>query len=417
MKTLAALRTLSPAQWRAFTAAYLGWSLDAFDFFLLIFVLRHIAADFHSEIRDVSYGVFLTLAMRPVGALVFGLAADRWGRRPALMASILFYSAMELSSAFAPSLAWLLASRALFGIGMGGEWGVGATLAMESVPGQARGILSGILQQGYPVGYLLAALVYKLGYPHFGWRGMFVAGVFPALVVLLIRAGVEESPAWVARDRERRAGAGPQDRPTPWRELLRNWKLVLYMAALMTAFNFFSHGTQDLYPSAFLEKQHGLSTGTAANIAIVYNLGALAGGIFFGALSQRLGRRRTIVAAALLALPAIPFWIGAAWAPTAVTLGAGAFFMQFAVQGAWGVVPVHLNELSPAALRGLLPGLTYQLGNLFASQNILLQNSLAARHGGDYGYALGLVVLVVGAVLAVLAWFGPERMNAPMESR
>jgi SHS family lactate transporter-like MFS transporter len=189
------------------------------------------------------------------------------------------------------------------------------------------------------------------------------------------------------------------------------------MAALMTAFNFFSHGTQDLYPSAFLEKQHGLSTGTSADIAIVYNLGALAGGIFFGALSQRLGRRKTIVLAALLALPAIPLWIGAAGVPTATSLGVGAFFMQFAVQGAWGVVPVHLNELAPASLRGLLPGLTYQLGNLFASQNILLQNSLAARHGGDYGYALGLVVLVVGVALAGLAWFGPEKMNAPMENR
>lgn len=415
MKTLAAVRTLTPAQWRAFLAAYLGWALDAFDFFLLVFVIRHIAADFNTGIKDVSYGVFLTLATRPIGALVFGYAADRWGRRPALMASIVFYATMELSSAFAPSLGWLLASRALFGIGMGGEWGVGASLAMESMPAQARGILSGVLQQGYPVGYLLAALAYKLVFPHFGWRGMFVAGFMPALLVFFILSGVQESPAWLARRLERKS-PGRGSAPGAWDALLGHWKLVLYMAALMTAFNFFSHGTQDLYPSAFLEKQKGLSNGTAANIAIVYNLGALAGGIFFGALSQQIGRRRAIATAALLALPAVPFWIGAVGVPTAVSLGAGAFFMQFAVQGAWGVVPAHLNELSPSSIRGLLPGLTYQLGNLFASQNILLQTSLAQRHGGDFGYALGCVVVIVGLVLAFLAWFGPEKMDAQMEN-
>lgn len=416
MKTIASLRSLTPAQWRAFIAAYLGWTLDAFDFFLLVFVIRHIAADFNAGIRDVSYGVFLTLVTRPVGALAFGFAADRWGRRPALMASILFYATMELSSAFAPSLGWLLATRALFGIGMGGEWGVGASLAMESMPAQARGILSGVLQQGYPVGYLLAALAYKIVFPHFGWRGMFVVGFMPALLVFLILSGVQESPAWLARKTERKDPGGGGAAPGAWDALLKHWKLVLYMAALMTAFNFFSHGTQDLYPSAFLEKQEGLSNGTAANIAIVYNLGALAGGVFFGALSQQIGRRRAIAAASLLALPAVPFWIGAVGVPTVASLAAGAFFMQFAVQGAWGVVPAHLNELSPSAVRGLLPGLTYQLGNFFASRNILLQTSVAQRHGGDFGYALGCFVVIFGLVLAVLAWFGPERKDAPMES-
>ncbi len=416
MKTLASLRTLTPAQWRAFVAAYLGWTLDAFDFFLLIFVIRHIAADFNTGIRDVSYGVFLTLATRPIGALVFGFAADRWGRRPALMASILFYATMELSSAFAPSLGWLLVTRALFGIGMGGEWGVGASLAMESMPAQARGILSGVLQQGYPVGYLLAALAYKFVFPHFGWRGMFVVGFMPALLVFLILSGVRESPAWLARKSGRKAAEGGDAPPGAWDAIRRHWKLVLYMAALMATFNFFSHGTQDLYPSAFLEKQKGLSNSTAANIAIVYNLGALAGGVFFGALSQRIGRRRAIAAAALLALPAVPFWIGSLGVPTIASLAAGAFFMQFAVQGAWGVVPAHLNELSPSAVRGLLPGLTYQLGNLLASRNILLQTSLAQRHGGDFGYALAFFVVVFGLILAGLAWFGPEKMDAQMES-
>jgi SHS family lactate transporter-like MFS transporter len=391
MTTLGVLRTLDGRQWRAFLAAYLGWMLDAFDYFLLVMVVKYIAVDFHAEIADVSYALVLTLAMRPLGALIFGFAADRWGRRPALMASILFYATMELSSAFAPSLAWLLASRALFGIGMGGEWGVGASLAMESAPAPARGILSGILQQGYPVGYILAALAAKTILPHFGWRGMFVAGFLPAVLVLLIRAGVHESPAWLAQ----------RDRPSPARTGLRSsgiataarnhWPLFLYLIALMTAFNFFSHGTQDLYPSAFLD-----------------------GGIFFGALSQRIGRRRAIVLAALLALPAIPFWIGAYGGASVYVLAAGAFFLQFAVQGAWGVVPAHLNELAPAAVRGILPGLAYQLGNLFASKNSVLQAGLAVRHGGDYGFSLGWVVAAVAIVLAALAWFGPEKKDEAM---
>ena len=272
------LRTMTPLQWRAFLAAYLGWTLDAFDFFLLVMVVRHIAGDFHAEIKDVTYAIFLTLAMRPIGALIFGLAADRYGRRPALMASILFYATMELSTAFAPTLGWFFVLRALFGIGMGGEWGVGASLAMESVPAQTRGVLSGVLQQGYPVGYLLAAFAYKTIFPHFGWRGMFIAGFAPALVVLFIRAGVKESPVWLAQHAQRGPSTGPAA-PGIGATICANWKLFLYMVALMTAFNFFSHGTQDLYPSAFLEKQRHLPDETAGTITIIYNLGALLGGI------------------------------------------------------------------------------------------------------------------------------------------
>jgi SHS family lactate transporter-like MFS transporter len=404
------LRSMTPSQWRAFLAAYLGWTLDAFDFFLLVMVVRHIAGDFHAEIKDVTYAIFLTLAMRPIGALLFGLAADRYGRRPALMASILFYATMELSTAFAPTLGWFFVLRALFGVGMGGEWGVGASLAMESVPAQTRGVLSGVLQQGYPVGYLLAALAYKIIFPHFGWRGMFIAGFAPALVVLFIRAGVKESPVWLAQRAQRGPSTGPAA-PGIGATIFANWKLFLYMVALMTAFNFFSHGTQDLYPSAFLEKQRHLPDETAGTIVILYNLGALLGGISFGMFSQRLGRRRAIVMASLLALPMIPLWIGAT---SATGLALGAFFMQFAVQGAWGVVPAHLNELSPAAVRGTFPGFTYQLGNLFASGNATLQASLAARHGGNYGFALGWVVGVVAIVLALVAWLGPEARDASL---
>ena len=350
-------------QWRAFIAAYLGWMLDAFDFFLLVFVAGHIASDFHTSIKSVSFAITATLAMRPVGALVFGHIADRYGRRPALMGSILLYAALEVLSGFAPSLGALIALRAVFGIGMGGEWGVGASLAMESVPTGCRGILSGILQQGYPMGYLLAALAYRLAFPHIGWRGMFFLGAIPAILVVFVRMGVHESPSWV----EQRAGTREKAAPAAgalWAALHARWPLFLFMVVLMTAFNAFSHGTQDLYPSGFLESQRGLPVATVSKISMIASVGAIMGGILFGAASQRFGRRRTIAAAALLALPMIPPWIGSG---TVAGLAAGAFLIQFAVQGAWGIVPAHLNELSPAAVRGTFPGLAYQMGNLGAS--------------------------------------------------
>ena len=324
--------------------------------------------------------------------------------------ALALYAVVELLSGFAPSLGAFLVLRAIFGIGMGGEWGVGASLAMESVPAKSRGVLSGILQQGYPAGYLLAALTYWVVFPHFGWRGMFIVGSFPALLVLFIRSGVDESPAWLAR----RSQSGGE-RAVPLAGMLSTlktrWPLFLYMIALMTAFNCFSHGTQDLYPSAFLEKQRGLSTATVSKIAIVYNLGAITGGILFGAFSQRIGRRRAIIFAALLALPMIPFGIG----PTsAAALALGGFLIQFAVQGAWGVVPAHLNELSPSAVRGTFPGLAYQLGNLVASYLSPFQVALAERHGGDYGFSLGWVVGTVAMVLALLALLGPEARAAEL---
>jgi SHS family lactate transporter-like MFS transporter len=408
LTAFAQLRGLTGPQWRAFTAAYLGWMLDAFDFFLLVMVAGHVADEFHTTLKGVTYALFLTLAMRPVGALLFGLIADRYGRRPALMGSILLYAVVELLSGFAPSLSVFLVLRAIFGIGMGGEWGVGASLAMESVPAKSRGLLSGILQQGYPAGYLLATLVNGFAYPYLGWRGMFFIGALPAVLVLLIRMGVPESPAWIAeRANPRRAEV---NRTSGIAAALRGrWPLFLYMVVLMAAFNSFSHGTQDLYPSGFLEKQRGLPLAAVTEIAIVYNLGAIVGGILFGAVSQRIGRRKAIAAGALLAVPMIPFWIGAS---SVAGLAAGAFCLQFAVQGAWGVVPAHLNELSPAAVRGTFPGLAYQLGNLGASFIGTLEATIADRRGNDYAFSLGWVVAVVAIVLATLALAGPEARTA-----
>jgi MFS transporter, SHS family, lactate transporter len=391
----AQLSALTSAQRHTFVACLLGWALDAFDFFILVFAVKPIAEDFHSQVKAVTLAITLTLAMRPLGALLFGWAADRFGRHPTLMINVISYSVLELCSAGAPSLPVLIGIRGLYGIAMGGEWGVGAALALESVPAESRGAVSGLLQQGYVLGYLLAALLFGAAFDVLGWRGMFVVGALPAVLVLYIRAKVPESKTW---ERQR---AMPGDL---WRALSKNVRRFLYLVALMAAFNFFSHGTQDLYPT-FLQKQRGLDAHTVGFVAVVYNLGALAGGISFGALSERLGRRRTIIGAALLALPMIPLWV---LAPTPALLALGAFLLQFMVQGAWGAVPAHLNELSPRGVRGTFPGLAYQLGNLIAAGASTLQAMIAEANGGNYALGLGAMTAVVAVVLALIAFFGPE---------
>src|SRR3979411_1491675 len=197
MEAIRLFKSLNPVQRKTFLACFLGWALDALDFFLLTFVLIPVAHDFGRSIPQVAFAITLTLVMRPVGAFIFGLLGDRFGRRIPLMTDIIFYSLMELLTAFAPNFTVFLIFRALYGIGMGGEWGLGASLAMESLPTEARGLVSGILHQGYAARYLLAAVVYWLVFPFFGWRGLFVVGVLPALLVIFIRARVPESPAWL----------------------------------------------------------------------------------------------------------------------------------------------------------------------------------------------------------------------------
>jgi SHS family lactate transporter-like MFS transporter len=401
---MASKEVWTPTQRHIVVASYLGWMLDAFDFFLVVFVLKRLADDFGTDVKSVTYAIFLTLAMRPLGAFLFGRLADHFGRRPALMASVLLYSAMEFASAFAPSLRAFLVLRALYGIAMGGEWGVGASLAFESVPIRSRGFVSGLLQSGYPSGYLLASVVFGLLFEHIGWRGMFIVGAAPALLVLYIRSKVPESAVWIAS----RAATVPR---TLWSALRGHWLLALYAIVLMTCFNFFSHGTQDLYPH-FLEVQRGFSTGTKSIIAIVYNIGAICGGLALGTLSSRIGRRKTIAICAGLSLLVLPFW---AYALTPIALAIAAFVMQFMVQGAWGVVPVHLNELAPEGLRATFPGFVYQLGNLLASYNATLQTNIAESHGGaehpDFAFAFVVVVGTVAVLLVVLSLLGPERRD------
>jgi MFS transporter, SHS family, lactate transporter len=393
---IAALSGWTSEQKHVVAASFLGWSLDAFDFFLLVFVLKDIAAEFHTDIPTVSYAILLTLAMRPIGAFIFGRAADRWGRRPTLMVDIMLYSVLEFASGFAPNLTVLIVLRALYGIAMGGEWGVGASLTMETIPAHARGFVSGLLQSGYPAGYFMASIVYGVLFPYIGWRGMFMVGVIPALLVLYIRRTVPESPSW-----SKQAAA---ERGSTLAVLKSHWRLAVYAVVLMTAFNFFSHGTQDIYPT-FLQEQHKLTPHVVSVIAVVYNIGAICGGILFGSLSERFGRRRCIIIAALLSLPAIPLW---AFAASPVVLAIGAFLIQFTVQGAWGIVPVHLNELSPDTARGTFPGFVYQLGNLLASVNATLQATLAAHFGGNYGLALAIVAGTVAIIIAALTAAGTE---------
>jgi SHS family lactate transporter-like MFS transporter len=391
---IAALSGWTREQKHVVAASFLGWTLDAFDFFLMVFVLKDIAQEFNTDITDVTFAILLTLAMRPIGAYIFGRAADRFGRRPALMVNVLLYAVIEFASGFSPNLTVLLVLRAIFGIAMGGEWGVGASLTMESIPPHARGFVSGLLQSGYPAGYFLASIVYALLFQYIGWRGMFMVGVLPALLVFYIRRSVPESPSW---------------KPTTARSntlaiVKAHWQLGLYAVLLMTAFNFFSHGTQDLYPT-FLQVQHGLSPHEVGLIAVIYNIGAIIGGISFGSMSERFGRRRIIIIAAVLSLAVLPLW---AFASNIVLLAAGAFLMQVMVQGAWGVIPVHLNELSPDDARGTFPGFVYQLGNLIASVNATLQAGIAAHYGGNYAIALAAVAGTVAVVIVVLTAFGVE---------
>ena len=488
---IASLSGWTREQKSAVLAAYLGWMLDAFDFFLMVFVLRDIAAEFGVGIPAVAFAVVLTLALRPIGAFIFGRAADRYGRRPTLAVVILCYSTLAFASGFATSLTMLLILRALFGIAMGGEWGVGASLAMETIPAKARGLVSGILQSGYPSGYLLASLVYGLLYQYIGWRGMFMIGIAPAALAFFILRYVKESPTWKpskGKDGAMNAALFSYMRlltyavllfaaastyatqpalasiaiaavfaaslynaaknPGMWVEffaaiamllvdyfsavepliplsmaiiynvaailagvfLKSHWRIGIYAVLVMTGFNFFAHGTQDLYPT-FLQVQQGFSPGTVGTIAIIYNIGAILGSLTFGSLSERIGRRRAIVLAALFSLPIVPLW---AFAGSPIWLAVGSFLMQFMVQAAWGVVPVHLNEMSPPDVRGTFPGFVYQLGNLLASVNATIQADFAVANGNLYSVALAMVAVASALAIALLVGFGIERKGVHM---
>lgn len=381
-------------QRNAMLAGFLGWTLDAFDFFILTFVLTTVATDFSVPVPEMALTLTASLVMRPVGALVFGLLADRIGRKTPLMISIIFYSVMEILSGLAPNYQVFLALRFLYGVGMGGEWGVGASLVMESVSVKRRGLLSGLLQEGYAFGFLLAAAAYYFVFPQFGWRAMFFVGGLPALLTLFIRSKVKETEAWKS------------NRSLNWKEygnaIKKNWKLFLYLVLLMSMMNLISHGTQDLYPT-FLQKQKNFDPHQTAVITMISMVGAILGGLFFGYLSDFYGRKKMMAVAVVLALLLIPLWLHAGGS---FFVALGAFGMQFMVQGAWGIIPAHINELSPGPVRGFFPGFAYQLGVLIAAVVPYVEATLAENLG--YATAMEIAAGSVLAVGAIIILAGPE---------
>jgi SHS family lactate transporter-like MFS transporter len=405
---------LTADQRNAFTAALLGWTMDAFDYFIVVLVYADIAADFEVSKEKVAFLTTATLLMRPVGAFIFGLWADRVGRRIPLIVDVCFYSVVGFACAFAPNLTVLIFLRFLYGIGMGGEWGLGAALAMEKIPVARRGFFSGMLQEGYSFGYLLAAASYLLLTEAFGlsWRWLVGLSIIPALIALLIRTRVQESEVWQETRAEMK-----QNR-TSFKEVFLDGKILrrfIYLIVLMTAFNWMSHGTQDVYPTFLKATDQGgaaLAEHTALVIAIIYNVGAIIGGLVFGTLSERYGRRYTIAFCAVLGLPIVPLF---AYSSSAAFLCLGAFLMQVFVQGAWGVIPAHLTEMSPDSIRGFYPGVTYQLGNVFAALNLPLQEHLAASHG--YPFALTVTVIPVLCVVALVTLVGKEAKGVEFGKR
>jgi len=379
----------------AVIASFLGWTLDAFDFFLVVFALTAIAKEFHKTDAEIALAITVTLAFRPVGAFIFGLMADRYGRKLPLMIDLVFFSIVEVATGFAPNYTTFFILRALFGIGMGGEWGVGASLAMEKAPKGRRGILSGLLQEGYATGYLLAAVCFFFVFPRWGWRPMFFIGGLPALLAVFVRYGVHESEVWERTKHKDWSSLG--------RGIISHWKLFLYLTLLMAGMNFVSHGTQDMYPT-FLQRDWGFSPQKRAALTAFSMIGAIIGGVTFGYLSDRIGRRRSIVLALGLAILMIPLW---AFSPSLTGLVIGAFAMQFMVQGAWGVIPAHITELSPDSVRGFLPGFAYQCGVLIASSVAYLEALLATHM--SYAKSMAIVAVTVFSAAAVIAWLGREK--------
>jgi SHS family lactate transporter-like MFS transporter len=379
----------------AVLAGFLGWTLDAFDYFLVVLSLTAIGESFNKSDKQMAIAITLTLAFRPIGALIFGALADRYGRRIPLMINLVFYSIIEVLSGFAPNFTTFLILRALFGIGMGGEWGVGASLVMEKVPPRLRGVLSGLLQEGYATGYLLAAICYFFVLPKWGWRPMFFIGGLPALLAIFVRVKVKESEVW------------QKTKHDTWGELGKgiasHWRLFLYLTLLMMMMNFVSHGTQDIFPT-FLKRKWSYGPETIAIVTAISMVGAIIGGLVFGRYSDHVGRRRALITALILAIVILPLPI---FSPTVVIMTLGAFCLQFMVQGAWGVIPAHINELSPDSVRGFLPGFAYQCGVAVAGSIVYMQAALASHI--DYRYAFGLTALAAFIFAAIVAGLGRER--------
>ncbi len=376
-------------------AGFLGWTLDAFDFFLVVFALTDIGKDLGASSADMAFAQGMTLLMRPVGAFIFGLMADRYGRRLPLMIDLVFFSIIEVLSGLATNYQTFLLLRILFGIGMGGEWGVGASLAMEKAPRDKRGMMSGFLQQGYASGNLLAAICYLFVFPHWGWRPMFFIGGLPALLAIYVRLGIKESEVWEKSKADNWSHLG--------RAIVTHWKTFLAIMVLITAMSFVSHGTQDMYPT-FLKSYRGFTPQGASYVGMVYSIGAIFGGVLIGRYSDRVGRRKAMITALLLGVLFIPLW---AYAPQTLPLLIGAFMLQFMAQGAWGVIPAHINELSPDTVRGFLPGFAYQCGIAIGGWISVVQDAL--KNSITYANAMAITATLAFLLAAVIVSLGSEQ--------
>ncbi|KAJ7617913.1 MFS general substrate transporter [Roridomyces roridus] len=422
------LVSLTPLQWAFFWVGWLAWTCDAIDFFSVSLSVTALSEQFDRPTTKITQAITLTLLFRSVGAVLFGVFSDRFGRKWPLVFNLGLVAVLELGAGFTQTFRQFLAVRSLFGIGMGGIWGLAITTGLENLPVGLRGIASGVMQQGYAVGYLFAACISLKLVPAVpaGWRALFFTASGISLFGAVLRALLPESTVF-RQMRESAEGHGvvseaqktKQFMKSTWEMLKQHWVLAIYMCLLMTGFNFSSHGSQDLYPT-FMHNTKGFSTHTATVATIIGNCGAIAGGAVAGYSSQYLGRRITIIIFTLLIGCFIPLWI----IPNNFSsLAAGAFCVQFGVQGAWGVIPIHLTELSPPAFRATFPGVAYQIGNMISSTAAQIEatggNNFKKLVNGvetpDYAKVQGILIGVVCAFVIMMTLIGPESHGSHFE--
>ncbi|KAK4067964.1 MFS H+ sugar transporter [Trichoderma simmonsii] len=421
------LRMLNRQQWAFFAIAFWAWTWDAFDFFTVSLTVADLAKQFDKQTTDITWGITLVLMFRSVGAILFGVAADRYGRKWPFIVNNLLFIALELGTGFCNTYKQFLACRALFGVAMGGLYGNAAATALEDCPEEARGIISGMLQQGYAFGYLLAAAFARglVNTTSHGWRPLFWFGACPPVLFIAFRLMMPETQTYRERERMRiEAGQNRSNDESVGKVFIkegkvavkRHWILLTYLVLLMAGFNFMSHGSQDLYPT-MLTNQLGFSADKVTVTQVVANLGAMTGGTIVGFVSQSVGRRFSIIICCIVG--------GALLYPYTfvhdTSIMAAAFFQQFCVQGAWGVIPIHLMELSPGAFRTFVVGTAYQLGNLVSSASSTIEARIGERFplpptaSGtkryDYGKVICIFMGCVYAYVLILTFLGPEQLR------
>ncbi|KIM77736.1 hypothetical protein PILCRDRAFT_11824 [Piloderma croceum F 1598] len=364
-------------QWAQFFSGWFAWICDAIDFFTVSLSVTNLQIQFGKPAHDITTAITLTLLFRSLGAVVFGVVSDRYGRKWPLVINLILCAILQLGAGFVQTFHQFLAIRALFGITMGGIWGLATATALENLPVELRGLASGVVQEGYAVGYLIAAVINLTLVPSVsaGWRSLFWTASGISLFAAVIRALLPESAVFLrAKEFEREHGLTSTEKNKVFlketkRMLAKHWLLCIYAVVLMTGFNFLSHGSQDLYPT-YLQTSKNISNHNATIATIIGNCGAIAGGAIAGWVSQYIGRRLTVVIFVCFIGAFIPLWI---LPSTFSSLSAGAFCMQFGVQGAWGIIPIHLAELSPPAFRATFPGVAYQLGNMVSSASAQIE--------------------------------------------